>query len=645
MTDKWIGWSGIIVSLLLISGCQSENWFPLVNSSDVVLEEPDREEKIRPITNTVNQTVTAQVIKPSFQPYRPGEIKQFPQDVGWIDIKKDYGAKGDGITDDTPAIIQALNIEPADYTRPKIIYFPEGTYLVSNTLQRSYIRQDCCITFQGQGRGKTVIKLQDNTDGFNNQSNPKAVIKTKQGNVAFRHYIRDLTIDTGKGNPGAIGIDYVSSNRGGIIDVAIRSGDGQGKVGLAMIREWPGPSLIKNLLVQGFDYGIQVRHREYGLVLENITLKQQRIAGIDNHTNSLAIRKLESSNSVPAIVNQKGGLVIVIDGEFTGGKSTVSAIDNDAHLYARNIVAEGYGSAIKQNNNLIYGLTQEEYISHQPNSLFNSPSSSLSLPIEDTPFFHDNNLDNWANVKDYRSIQTAMDSGESTIYFPKGNYVLNKTINIPATVNKIIGFESYINLQQKDVQGALRVTENSPHPLIIEGLLLEKVALEHLSGRTLVLKHSKLQDRGFRNSPQAGKLFLEDVQMHLNLDYPQNVWARQLNAESLFETQTKVLNKGGNLWILGLKTEGKGTAIKTTDGGRTELLGTLIYPVRLFEEKERDQAAFVNNESSHSLIYSVSASSTNRNYPIQVTEIRDGQTKSFSSAEMVDRVMSLFVGY
>ena len=26
--------------------------------------------------------------------------KLFPQDIGWIDIKKDYGAKGDGKTDD-----------------------------------------------------------------------------------------------------------------------------------------------------------------------------------------------------------------------------------------------------------------------------------------------------------------------------------------------------------------------------------------------------------------------------------------------------------------------------------------------------------------------------------------------------------------
>jgi hypothetical protein len=67
--------------------------------------------------------------------------------------------------------------------------------------------------------------------------------------------------------------------------------------------------------------------------------------------------------------------------------------------------------------------------------------------------------------------------------------------------------------------------------------------------------------------------------------------------------------------------------------------------VREFEESERDQAAFINNESSHSLIYAVSASGLNRNYQIQVREKRDGETRVFLTQEMPGRVMPLFVGY
>jgi hypothetical protein len=49
----------------------------------------------------------------------------------WIDVK-DYGAKGNGATDDTAAIQLAINLLPAS---GGTIYFPAGTYNVSSTIQ------------------------------------------------------------------------------------------------------------------------------------------------------------------------------------------------------------------------------------------------------------------------------------------------------------------------------------------------------------------------------------------------------------------------------------------------------------------------------------------------------------------------------
>ena len=571
--------------------------------------------------------------------------KNFPDDVGWINIKEDFGAQGDGKTDDTQAIKAAIEAAHSDYTRPKLIYFPSGTYLVTDTFNLARGEYTCCVTFQGQGRDKTVIKLQDRALKFNNPRQPQAVIKTRKGNSAFRHYFRDLTIDTGRGNPGAIGIDYVSNNRGAIKNVKIKSSDGQGQIGLAMTRKWPGPSLIKNVTIEGFNYGIQVNHPEYGLTFENITLTNQRIAGILNQENTLAIRNLNSFNTVPVIQNQQGGLVIVINGNFQGGKAKVSAIENQGYLYARDIKATGYQSALKNQNQIISGLFQTEYTSHQVYSLFDSPQYSLNLPIEETPTFHENNLNNWANIQDYPSLQSALNSGKSTIYFPKGKYKINGTFKIPSTVRKIIGFESLINLNSEDLAATFQITEDSNYPLIIEGLVIigNQVTLEHNSHRTVAIKHT--HGLVFRNAPQVGKLFLEDVEMKLSLDYPQDVWARQLNAETLIKNRTKIINNGGNLWILGIKTEGKGTVIETNKGGKTELLGTLIYPVQKFTEEEKQQAAFVNNNSSQSLIYSISYHRRNRNYPIQVREIRNGITKSFLTKDMQGKVMPLFVGY
>ncbi|NEO98886.1 MAG: hypothetical protein F6K58_09450 [Symploca sp. SIO2E9] len=619
---KLTHWSAILALLGLTAGC-----FPR--------EQPQIRSPSLAIPGFANQSQSAQ---PENDSDKVAREKLFPNDVGWIDVKRDFGAKGDGITDDTEAILQAIKAPYKDYTRPKVMYFPKGTYLISDTLQLTGGRYTCCVTFQGQGKDTTIIKLKNNAPGFGNPDNPKAVIQTRKGNEAFRHYFRGLTVHTGSSNLGAIGIDYVSNNRGSIKDVAIKSGDGEGKVGLAMTREWPGPSLIKNVDIEGFDYGIQIRHPEYGLTLEHITLRNQKVAGILNQQNTIAIRGLKSNNSVPVIQNRQGGLVIVLDGDFRGGSSSVSAIDSKAYLYARNITASGYRSAIKHKGNVVQGSSHAEYISHQVYSLFDSPKHSLQLPIEETPSFHENELNNWANVRDYPSIQAAMDSGKSTIYFPRGNYKVSGIINVPATVRKIVGFESFINLN-KDLKAIFQIQEDSEHPLIIEGLLFSSVIVEHMSSRSLAIKHCA--GPKIHNSQGVGKLFLEDVQINLYLDYPQDVWARQLNSEVI----RKVTNKGGNLWILGIKTEKKGTVIETTSGGRTELLGTLIYPFQKFNEEDKKEAAFINNESNQSLIYSVSAYGANRNYRIQVKEIRNGETKLFFTKDMPSRAMPLFVGY
>ena len=187
-----------------------------------------------------------------------------------------------------------------------------------------------------------------------------------------------------------------------------------------MTREWPGPSLVKNVSIDGFERGIRTFHSVYSITLENITLKNQTFAGIQNTSNALAIRNLQSDNSVPAIKNRGSGLIVVLDGNFQGGSPRESAIDNTAQVYARNIQAQGYSSAIKNWDETLPKLAYDEYISAPVSSLFDSPTRSLNLPIEETPVFHDNNLDNWANIRDYPSIQAAMNSGKSTIYFPTG---------------------------------------------------------------------------------------------------------------------------------------------------------------------------------------------------------------------------------
>ncbi len=100
---------------------------------------------------------------------------------------------------------------------------------------------------QGQTRQGVRIRLPDRAAGFGDAATPKAVIWTgKKPAQRFRNSIRNLTVDTGKGNPGAIGIQFVANNQGSMRDVTIVSGDGAGVIGLDLgYTDEQGPCLIQ----------------------------------------------------------------------------------------------------------------------------------------------------------------------------------------------------------------------------------------------------------------------------------------------------------------------------------------------------------------------------------------------------------------
>jgi len=89
----------------------------------------------------------------------------------WVSVKE-FGAKGDGVTDDTQAIQNALS------SGASVVFFPRGTYLVTSTLNIGF---DTILI--GAGRRRTII-------------NPKGDITGLRINSANRVCIRDLFIQS-----------------------------------------------------------------------------------------------------------------------------------------------------------------------------------------------------------------------------------------------------------------------------------------------------------------------------------------------------------------------------------------------------------------------------------------------------------------
>ncbi|MBW4575414.1 MAG: glycoside hydrolase family 55 protein [Aphanothece sp. CMT-3BRIN-NPC111] len=592
----------------------------------------------------------------------------FPADAGMINVKKaPYNAKGDGVTDDTAAIQQALN-DNVNYKKP--VYFPNGTYLISDNL--TWGGSGKRLMLQGQSQAQTIIKLKNNATGFDDPNNRKFVISTFDGSTtaqAFYNYIFNLTVDIGSGNPGAVGINFINNNVGGIRDVTIRSSDLNkvGARGLLLTKPFPGPGLIRNLTVDGFDQGIRVGAQDYSMVFENITLMNQRQAGFVNQDNISSIRGMTSINTVPAIQNiGDWGLVTLIDGNLTGGSFTNVAIQNAAgEMYLRNINTSGYLAALNNKNIVIPELSLSEYVSETIYSLFPSPQGHLKLPILDTPDVKWDLSYNWVSVKlygakgdgitdDTAAIQAAMDSGKATIYFPFGSYKISNTIHVRGNVRRIMGLWSTINvvdpLKSSDL-AAFRFEPGNQSTVVFErfqGAYLSDPVnftfIEHASPNTLVIRNSGLSGKAYRNTPGAGKLFIEDVTGAPWIFNNQQVWARQINAEIV---GTKIFNNGSTLWILGLKTEEVGTAIETRAGGKTEVLGGLLYPI---DQVPTYQPAFLNDESSLSVSIGESAYGLNSRYATLIQENRGGVAQVFSDVGLPGRttygkIMPLYVGH
>ena len=91
----------------------------------------------------------------SFTPYFENEfIGPFPS---WADAKRDYGAVGDGIADDTDALQSALN-----NTHHSVLFLPAGTYRIKRTLE--FVARQSASVF-GENPTTTIVKWGGPQDG------------------------------------------------------------------------------------------------------------------------------------------------------------------------------------------------------------------------------------------------------------------------------------------------------------------------------------------------------------------------------------------------------------------------------------------------------------------------------------------------
>ena len=595
------------------------------------------------------------------------QTADFPADAQVVDVTAPpYNAVADGKTDNTEALQQALDDHPdGDY----IIYLPNGSYSISKQLswpradtpEKSYRR----TILQGQSIGGTTITLMDGSRGFDNPETPRAILYTGVGPLPrYRNSIRNLSLRTGKGNPGAIGIRFNAANQGTVQNVKIYSGDSSGVAGIDMgFAENIGPLLIKNVEIRGFDVGILMRSPLYGMTLEHIYLSGQNKYGIENHDQTIAIRNLRSKNAVPAVYNAgENAMLTLVDGalEYTPGrqKQKLAAIVNEGGLFVRSVSTSKYFTAIDDQSfgavkggKGLKGPEIYEYTSADPSLVCHTPPSSIKLPVAETMDINGQAPTQWTGIHgdyggttndgtdDSKAIQQAIDDGAETLYFtPGGRYTINRDIHVRNRLHHIIGTEASI-----DGTGKFIIDKGTFHEVEIERFGTFGSGIKHNSPRTLVLKDMSI--KSYESDPMnAGDLYIEDVsvgQMTINL---QHVWARQLHTSG--DYGTRIVNNGGTVWILGLTAEGGNTVLFNRDHAETELVGVHIID----NAKAKMHPMFVNDSANLSIEGLNETALQGNTYPKIVQETRKGETKDFTADEAVKNAtggvsVPLYVGY
>lgn len=521
-------------------------------------------------------------------------------------------------------------IFPIHLSPSKILYFPNGTYRVSDTicytfddLHNSHHNElNRQIIVRGQSESGTIIRLSDACAGFEAGADKPVFSFIRKGgsNVAMANMFEHITINTGAGNPGASGLRFFSNNTGAVRHVSVVSDDPDkaGSVGILCDHSNFSGSFFQHVSVDGFDYGVQVLPHKMYCVFEHVVVTNQKKAGFLVDETPVSIRGLKSVNGVPSLeLSGSAGHVVLLDSELTFAAGTEGADGTEPEkctaiehrhgvLFARNVRVAGYRSAVERFGRVVLGgASIDEYSSH---GVFAASTGrikkSLNLPVEETPMIPwEQDLTQWTCVNDFgargdgvtdstAAIRAAIGSGKKVIYFQPGRYVIDGQIRVPATVERInfmfCDLVAGEKLQAMDGQGAFKIEGNSDTPLLIEDLFAfeeyrgRQYFIEHACTRTVVLSDLHTQIGAmYINSVSGGKVFIENVcctdQFEPNPNCyrftGQKVWARQLNPE---RANPQVINEGSQLWVLGFKTEGRGVGFHTRNHGSTEVMGGVI---------------------------------------------------------------------
>ncbi len=513
----------------------------------------------------------------------------------------------------------------------RILYFPNGEYLVSDTV--SYRAKDLYniyksqpfytltrgIRVMGESREGTVIRLADNSVGFGaGQHKPvlaftmdERACEMERSNISQLNVCEDLTIDCGN-NPGAVGLRFVANNSGRVENISFRAKAAHTALELAVSTE----GVFRNISADGFEIGV-CSHASSMCVYDRLKLNVKQ-CGFSVRQSKTIIRKC-TSGKVPFFDFS----LTATTAEMNDVEKKLNAFKGGTHCFFGK--AENIGADPEENR--FYHMETEPWEIDIPRYTFPLDAESCAR-VDDFGAIGDGVTD--ASP----AIQKALDSGKPYVFFGSGHYLVNTPVHVPASV-KLIDFmfcDLFAGeaLQRGDYPALFVIDGKTDEPLCMERLY----AFEHFCGHFRLIDHASTRELRMRdlhtqtaamyfNSVPGGTVFLDncicttgsycmskllsregmvdDFYTEIPFEFHgQRVLAYNLNPE---RANIEVLNDGSDLTVYGLKTEGPGAALKTLNGGISRVFNNSTA----IGNPESDYPMFSDDATSKTTVLGASA--------------------------------------
>ncbi|KAK4189341.1 glucan 1,3-beta-glucosidase [Podospora australis] len=243
---------------------------------------------------------------------------------------RDYGARGDGVTDDTAAINAAINAgNPCNKgcasttTTPAVVYFPAGTYLISSSILPAYFTH-----LIGDAASPPTLKATPNFAGFGLiDGNPyySPVLNWKAVNVFFRQ-IRNFVLDTTAIPPAtqATGLHWPTSQATSLQNLVFNMPTAANVVHVGLFMEEGSGGFITDLTFNGGATGASMGNQQY--TMRNLRFNNCKTAIIQLWNWGWTYHGLSINNCQVGIDISAGGPSKVETGSITLFDSTFTNV-------------------------------------------------------------------------------------------------------------------------------------------------------------------------------------------------------------------------------------------------------------------------------------------------------------------------------